>query len=276
MADQTKAPKGLLITGIVLLVLALGGCGYGCTSIVGFASQIADAGDDAGVNQLGTETTLRATGSMGIVLSTHGATECYGEEADGSQIEFNAPDANTSTSVDLDGRSFEVVYQFDTEDGQDYRVICGDEAGTVGEYSVISFDLGKIVTGFAGIGVGALFFILGAIFFIVGLVKRSKWKKNRNATGVPPVGGPGVPPAGGYGAPTPPPPGGGTPPPPPLGAPTPPPAPGTPPAPGVPPAPGTPPPAPGAPVPPPQPPQGPGTPPPPPAPGTPPPPPGQV
>ena len=267
MADQTKAPKGLLLTGVVLLVLALGGCGYGCTSFVGFASDIADAADGAGVTPLGSETTLRATGETSIVMSTVTNTVCEGEASDGTPIEFDSPAENTTANVDINGRDFDLSYEFDTEVGEDYRVRCGDELGTSGEFVVVSFDLGKIVTGLAGIGIGAVLFIVGLILLIVGLVKRSKWKKNRNLGG--PQGYGGVP-----GAPTPPPPGGGAVPPPGYGqqpAMTPPPAPGTPPAPAAPPY--TPPPAPSTPPPPP----GPATPPPPPeGPGTPPPPPGQV
>ena len=281
MADQTKAPKGLLLTGVVLLVLALGGCGYGCTSFVGFASDIADVADDAGVTPLGEETTFRATGENSIILSTVSSTNCEGESADGTPIEFSSPGETTTANIDVDGRSFDLAYEFDTDPDQEYFVRCGDELGSSGEYVVISFDLGKIVTGLAGIGIGAVLFFIGLILLIVGLVQRSKWKKNHPAGGAPsPYGG--VP-----GAPTPPPPGGGavpppgyTPPPPSM---TPPPM--APPAtPGVPPAPSTPPPpAPSAPPPPaPAPPPSPATPPPPPAtppqgPDTPPPPPpGQV
>ena len=289
MADQTKAPKGLLLTGVVLLVLALGGCGYGCTSLVGFASDIADVADDAGLTPLGNETTFRATGDTSIILSTQASTVCQGESADGSPIEFSSPGEGTSANVDLDGRSFDLAYEFDTESGQDYFVRCGEEGGVAGEYVVVSFNLDKVVTGLAGLGIGAVLFFIGLILLIVGLVQRSKWKKNR------PVGGAPSPYGGVPGAPTPPPPGGGavppagyTPPPPAMTPPpmappatpgAPPPMPSSPPAPGAPPAPGTPPPpapstppppTPAPPPPPATPPQGPDTPPPPP------PPPGQV
>lgn len=256
MADQSKAPKGLLITGIVLLILGLGGCGYGCTSLVGAFSGIAD---DADATALNSEMTLRATGSTAIVFSTNSAAECYGEAADGSPIEFESPDGNATGSFSDGGSTYELLYQFDTSNGDDYRVICGDEAGTAGEYYVVSFDLGKIGTSIGGIGIGAVLFVLGVIFLIIGLVKRSKWKKNNKAG----VGGPGFagapgavppPPGGGYvppaAAPTPPPPAGSPTPPPPMPS-TPPPSPGTPPPPSAPPSPGTPPPpSPGTPPPP--------------------------
>ncbi len=279
MADQNKAPKGLLITGIVLLVLALGGCGYGCTSFVNFASDIADVADDAGLTPLGTETSFRATGDTSIILSTQSNTFCEGERSDGSPIEFDAPAESTTANIDIDGRNFDLAYEFDTDAGEDYVVRCGDELQSSGEYVVVSFDLSKIVTGFAGLGIGAVLFFIGLILLIVGLVRRSKWKKNRPTAGVGPSPYGGVP-----GAPTPPPPGGPvqpggyTPPPPamtpppmspppmtpPPGTPPPmPPAPGTP----APPAPATPPPpAPAPPPPPATPPQGPETPPPPPPP----------
>ena len=282
VADQNKAPKGLLLAGVVLLVLALGGCGYGCTSFIGFASDIADVADDAGVTQLGSETTFRATGEDSIILSTLSSTNCEGESADGTPIEFSAPSESTTANIDVNGRSFDLAYEFDTEPGDEYFVRCGDELGSSGEYVVVSFDLGKIVTGVAGIGIGAVLFFIGLILLIIGLVQRSKWKKNRAVgTGPSPYGG--VP-----GAPTPPPPGGGavppggyTPPPPamtppPMAPPAtpggPPPMPASPPAPSTPPppAPSAPPPPAPAPPPPPASPQGPDTPPPPP------PPPGQV
>ena len=45
MADGTKAPKGALIAGLVLMLLAFGGCGYRRSSFVGFAGELTDIVD---------------------------------------------------------------------------------------------------------------------------------------------------------------------------------------------------------------------------------------
>lgn len=237
MADRTSAPKGALISGLVLILLAFGGCGYGCTTFVGFASELVDTLDGVGTTPVGQPTTFTATGDAAMIFTTSAATDC---RVDGpGTIELQGPPAGTDSNVELDGRSLTFRYVFETDQGSEYRVLCGDEiSGGEGEYIVAPFPgFSRLLTGLAGLGVGALFFLIGAILVIVGLVRRSKWKKQQGGGyGPPPSGGYGPPPSGGYGPPpsgpgAPPP---GMPPPPgaqPPGSPLPPPAGGAPPMP---------------------------------------------
>lgn len=225
MADRSSAPKGALITGLVLILLAFGGCGYGCASFVGFGAQIADAVSERNTHQLGTESTYTATGSNAVILTTTPAATC---SVNGGDVPLEAPPAGTDASVDLGRGTFELRYVFDATPGRDYRVFCSTELSGSGEYAVADFDLSRIVVGLGGIAAGGLLMVIGAILVIVGLVRRSKWKKAQN-NGYGPPPGVGYSPPGGYGAPPP-------------GAPGSPSAPAGPPGFGAPPAPGAPPP----------------------------------
>jgi hypothetical protein len=276
MADTTKPPKGALWTGIILLVLALAGCGYGCVSFVGFGSDLKDLAEQTERTPFADQTTFTATGSTAIVMVTDLSASCIGQDDQGNSVSFEDPGAGATGTIDEgNGEApLDLAFSFDTTDGTSYTVSCGLETGGDGEFVVFPFPgFTKLITGAGGVGGGALLFLLGAIFFIVGLVKRSKWKKNNNAQGggpapsfaPPPPGG--VAPAAPGGAFAPPPPGGAAPPPPGGGYPPPAPQQTPPPAPPVPQAPPPPPPMPT------QPPAGPTPQPPPPLPGTPPPPP---
>lgn len=234
MADRTSAPKAALVTGLVFILLAFGGCGYGCATFVGFASDLVDTLEGARTTPVGQPTTFTAPGEAAMIFTTSAATDC---RVDGpGSIDLQGPPAGTDSNVQLNGRDLTFRYVFETVEGSDYQVICGDEiSGGGGEYIVAPFPgFTRLVTGVAGLGVGALFFVIGAILVIVGLVRRSKWKKAQGpgvgGYGPPPSGGYGPPPSGGYG----PPPSGGYGPPP-SGPSAPPPG-STPPPPGSPPA----------------------------------------
>jgi hypothetical protein len=273
MADSTKAPKGALITGLVLLLLAFGGCGYGCVSFTGFIGDVSDAIDSASTTPLNQPTRLAATSEAAVILTSTGTARCRVTDQSGTEVTLEDPGAGTSGSLTVNGETLDLSSAFETNEGTTYDVICGDEAGTLtGSYAVAPIPG---LSALAGIGIGVAsgfgLFLLGAIFLIVGLVKRSKWKKQRNAGGFS-GGAPAqgyAPPPPGTGA-VPPPPGGGFTPPAPGQAPPPPMPPQTPgqapppPAQPTPPAPQGPPPAPPAPQSPPPPPAPPQTPPPPP------------
>ncbi|MFN7149596.1 MAG: hypothetical protein ACK4V6_08945 [Microthrixaceae bacterium] len=288
MADSTKAPKGALIAGLVLLLLSFGGCGIGCVSFTGFIGDLANVVEGTSSTPMGTPTQLRAEGDAAVILTSTSSATCQAQDSAGNAVTLDEPGAGTTGTVETtDGVSLDFAYSFDTDPDETYDVVCADEiSGSSGEYVVVPFPgFGKIATGLGGLGGGFVLFLLGVIFLIVGLVKRSKWKKAGNGMGGPAMAGSVpqgfAPPPPGSGA-VPPPGGGFTPPapgqapPPPLPPQTPPPVQPTQPAqPTPPPAPQTPPPAPQSP-PPPAPPA-PQSPPPPPAPPqTPPPPPGSA
>lgn len=242
MADGTKAPKGALIAGLVLILLAFGGCGYGCVSGVGLIGDLADAIDSANSTPLNEPTTLRATGENGIILSSQSSAVCAVRDENGRDVAIEEPPSGTTGSFESGGETLDLAYVFDTQPGTTYDVICGDELGSLtGSYAVVPFPSFDNAGGiFGGLAAGFVFFLLGVIFLIVGLVQRSRWKKNRPAfagsmgAAVPPPAGAVPPPPGGFSptggaapappAPTPPAPGAGAAPPPPMPSAPPPPA----------------------------------------------------
>jgi hypothetical protein len=252
MADGKKAPKGALIAGLIFILLAFGGCGYGCVSIIGFGTDIANAIDSASLTNLNEPTQLRAEGDNAVVLTSASTAQCIVVDPSGNEVTLESPPQGASGTFERDGVTLELQFVFDTDAGTTYDIICGDEIGNLtGSYLVAPVpSLDNLGSSFAGAGAGAVSFFIGLVLLIIGLVQRSRWKKRQVAGvgSVSPPGGFAAPPAPGGAVPPPP---GGAVPPPPGGA--------------VPPPPGATPPAPGGAVPPPMP--GATPPPPPPAPG---------
>ncbi len=226
MANGTKAPKGALIAGVVLLLLGLGGCG---AAAVGVASLASLAEDVTNTTPYGETTSFTSSSDAGALVLLSNQATCAGVDGSGNELVFEDPGGNIT--VDANGEQFTSALTFDTTDGETYELTCADSSGQQGGTytvlklpSILAGGVGVLVLAVGGLG-GALFLVLGLIFLIVGLVKRSKWKKQNSS------GGPGAPMApGGYGAPpapggyAPPPPSGAPPMPGGYGAPTPPPA----------------------------------------------------
>jgi len=248
VADGTKPPKGALVTGFVLLALALASCGTGGFACTKFVSDLGNLASETGSSAYGETVDFTATSDNGaIILTTDASAKCEGTDESGSPITLEAPPSGTSGSIDSGSDSYDLNLFFETTSGTGYSVTCDSSSSvSAGRFLVLPFPgFGSLALGAGGIGGGALFALLGVIFLIVGLVKRSGWKK-RNAAGAtvgayaapstfgtPPP--PGVPPA----APPPPGPPPAAPPPqgPPPAAPPPPgPPPAAPPPPGPPPA----------------------------------------
>ena len=153
MADGTKAPKGALIAGLVFILLAFGGCGYGCVSLTGFVGDIGDAIDSANTTPLNTATTLRATGDAAIILTSDSTAVCLVADPSGAEVTVDEPAAGASGTLDVNGETLDLAYTFETDAGTTYDVVCGDEAGTLtGNYAVAPIPgLGKL----GGIAAGA-------------------------------------------------------------------------------------------------------------------------
>jgi hypothetical protein len=224
MADGTKAPKGALIAGLVFILLAVGGCGYGCVSIVGFGTDIANAIDSASLTNLNEPTQLRAEGDNAVVLTSASTAQCFVVDPSGTEVTLESPPQGASGTFERDGVTLELQFVFETDAGTTYDIVCGDEVGNLtGSYLVAPVpSLDNLGSSVAGAGAGAVSFFIGLLLLIIGLVQRSRWKK-RQAAGIgiaPPPGGFAAPPAPGGAVPpapggaVPPPPGGAVPPPP--------------------------------------------------------------
>jgi len=198
-----KPPKLSLITGIILLFLALSSCGVGGLSCASFASFLAGIADGASSVALGESTSLNAATSNALVLATSADVLCVGQDENGNAVEFSRPSNNTTGTFTSGSDTFTFMYSFDTNRGSTYNVTCdrpdSAEGQAKGRYAVGSFPgFGKIGLGIAGLVSGFFLTLVGAVFLIVGLVKRSKWKKGQSASGSgapssPPV--PSAPPA---------------------------------------------------------------------------------
>lgn len=179
----SKAPKGALITGMILIFLAFSSCGVGGVSCVSFASSFADILSGASTVALGETTSLDAASSTGVVVSSSAEVICEGEDENGSKVSFAEPSAGSTGTVTSGGETLNFVYSFDTNPGSQYSVICAGSELSEGQYAVASFPgFGKVGVGVAGILSGLFLTFLGIIFLVVGLVKRSKWKKRQSGS----------------------------------------------------------------------------------------------
>ena len=184
-----RPPKGALITGIVLLLLALSSCGVGGLSCVSFGTSFADILTGASTVSLGETTSLDAASSTGVVLSTSADVVCEGEDENGSKVSFAEPSTGSTGEISSGSDTFTFVYSFDTNPGSSYQVVCKGSEFSEGQYAVASFPgFGKLGVGVTGLLSGFFLTFLGLIFLIVGLVKRSRWKKRQAgpAAGPPP------------------------------------------------------------------------------------------
>ena len=187
-----RPPKGSLITGIILLLLALSSCGVGGLSCVSFASSFADILTGASTVALGETTSLEAESSTGVVATTSVDVVCEAEDENGSRVTFAEPTTGSNGEFTSGSDTFTFVYSFDTNPGSSYNVVCAGSEFSEGQYAVSSFPgFGKLGVGFAGFLSGFFLTFLGLIFLIVGLVKRSRWKKRQvgPAASSPPLPG---------------------------------------------------------------------------------------
>lgn len=195
---ESKPPKGWLITGMILMLLAFSSCGVGGVSCVSFASSFADILSGASTVALGETTRLDAASSTGVVVSSSAEVVCEGEDENGNQVSFAEPSAGSTGTVTSGGENLDFLYSFDTDPGMSYTVICAGSEFSEGQYAVASFPgFEKIGVGLAGIFSGLFLTFLGIIFLIVGLVKRSKWKKRQSGmVAGPPAAASGMPSSG--------------------------------------------------------------------------------
>lgn len=208
MADGTKKPKGLLWTGIILIILGIAGCGGGCGALLSGVGSAVNEASKAIRNGQSTpygETVEFARGRDGIVflLASSPGANCTARDNRGARVSVELP-SGVSGSTDANGEKYHLVGIFPTDDDHSYQVTC--QSGAEGGFVAVRITgalansslLGASVVGiFAGAGL----IILGLILLIAGIVARSRWKKRNSAPPAPPgypmPGSP--PPPPGYG-----------------------------------------------------------------------------
>ena len=100
MANGPKPPKGLLIAGIVLLVIGIGGCGYGCTSFVGFVRDLADVAEGRSTTPYGQTATLQSDAGGAVILTSTNTAECEVVDSRGNTVTLQEPSAGTSGTIE--------------------------------------------------------------------------------------------------------------------------------------------------------------------------------
>lgn len=186
MADSTKAPKGLLVSGIVAVLLGLGGCIGGGAVAAGPVTAFFDSLSNLQGVPLGDTFEFEGTGSTAAVVVS-GEALCAAQDGSGASVPLDTP--SSSFSGGSGDQEFDVDSTFDTTEGEPYRVVC--EGPGTGEFAVIAFpsNLGTIATGVAfGVG-GGLLVVIGGALLIASLIARSRWKKSQQpGVAVPPPG----------------------------------------------------------------------------------------
>jgi hypothetical protein len=195
MADSTKAPKGLLISGLVLLLLGLGGCIGGGAMAAGPVSDFVNSLSNLEDVPFGDTFEFAGTGSTAAIVVT-GNSLCAAKDSSGQAVQLDQPSADFSGgSAD---QQFDVDSTFSTTEGETYQVVC-DGSGD-GSFAVVAFpeNLSTIAAG-AGIGIaGGLLMVIGVALLIASLIARSRWKKRQQPAAVPAApgasyGGPAAP-----------------------------------------------------------------------------------
>ncbi|MFM7064703.1 MAG: hypothetical protein ACKO04_14615, partial [Actinomycetes bacterium] len=186
MADPTKAPKGLLISGIVAVVLGLGSCVGGGAVAAGPVTEFFDSLSNLEGLPYGDTFEFEGTGSTAAVVRS-GDALCAARDASGQAVQLDAPGADLSGGSSE--QDFVVDSTFETTQGARYLVVC--EGTGTGQFAVIAFpsNLGTIATGVAfGVG-GGLLVVIGGALLIASLIARSRWKKSQQpGVAVPPPG----------------------------------------------------------------------------------------
>ena len=171
MADSTKAPRGLLISGLVLLLLGLGGCIGGGVVAAGPVSEFVDSLSNLEDVPFGEAYEFAGTGTTAAVVTT-GDALCAAKDSSGQAVQLDQPSADFSGgSAD---QEFDVDSTFSTTEGETYQVVCDGSGG--GTFAVITLpnNLSTVAAGAAVGGLGGLLMVVGVGLLIASLIARSR------------------------------------------------------------------------------------------------------
>ncbi|MCB1256106.1 MAG: hypothetical protein KDB26_03325 [Microthrixaceae bacterium] len=187
-AKAAKAPKTVLIVGLVLLALSLGSCVYGGAKLSSTVTQVRDALDTAESQPSGTIVTVEDAEGLIMIFADSERMTCQVKDQTGAVINENVD--NPAGSYETSGSRTQFFIQgFEAKPTNSYEVTCSDPAEQ-GYFVVVNVpDLSSAIAGVAGIGIGILVFVVGGICLIVGLISRGKWKRNNAPRSDQPPGG---------------------------------------------------------------------------------------
>ena len=183
MADHDRPPKGLLITGIVVLLLGVGGCGFGGFTGARLINELTSSVSNTEPNAFGEAFVFTATGVAALVVTSERGL-CEATDGSGARVELS--DAPDGLNPNLGGGEADYTggFSMKTVDGRSYEVICNGP-NVDGTFLVVPLPGG--VAGIVG-SVGSLFgggllILLGISLTIGGLIAQSRWKKRTGLGG---------------------------------------------------------------------------------------------
>ena len=194
MADPTKPPKVMLITGLVMLVLGLGGCTFSGRSAQTLQTAIFNKDNAGTVVQMGAPREIVARESVLLVFASPSGAKCTLTGSDGKVL---SPKAAPKVPVDVPDSdlTFDSATDVPVTKGVTYTVECPLPKGsTSGRFAVANLPGGSSrlsLLGLTGIG-GGLLTLVGLGLTVGGLFGRFKWKRKGQAAPVPAM--PTVPP----------------------------------------------------------------------------------
>ena len=187
MADATKPPKVMLVTGLLLLALGLGSCTYSGRSAQTLQTAIFNDENAGVVVPTGTPRPITATGTVLLVFTKPSGTTCRLTGSDGKVL---TPKAAPKVPVDVPDS--ELTYDSATDvkvtAGVTYSVVCTAPEGTRnGRFAVANLPGGSTrlsLLGITGVG-GGLLTLVGLGLTVGGLFGRFRWRRTARPLVVP-------------------------------------------------------------------------------------------
>jgi len=195
MADPTKPPKVMLVTGLALLVVGLGSCTFSGRSAQTLQAAIFNKDNAGTVVRLGSPREITASESVLLVFTSPSGVRCSLTGSDGKVLR---PSAAPKVPVDVPDSelTFDAATDVEVVKGVTYTVDCPlPEGATSGRFAVANLPGGSgrlSLLGVTGIG-GGLLTLVGLGLTVGGLFGRFKWR--RTGRSAPPPAMPDVPPA---------------------------------------------------------------------------------
>ena len=195
MADPTKPPKVMLVTGLVMLVLGLGGCTFSGRSAQTLQTAIFNKDNAGTVVQMGTSREITARETVLLVFASPSGAKCTLTGSDGKVL---TPTAAPKVPVDVPDSelTFDSATDVQVTKGVTYTVECPLPKGAdTGRFAVANLPGGSSrlsLLGVTGIG-GGLLTLVGLGLTVGGLFGRFRWKRKGQVAPVPAM--PATPPA---------------------------------------------------------------------------------
>ncbi|MFM7063628.1 MAG: hypothetical protein ACKO04_09085 [Actinomycetes bacterium] len=194
MADPTKPPRVMLVTGLLLLALGLGSCTFSGRSAQTLQTAIFDDENAGVVVPMGTPRPITATGTVLLVFSSPAGSTCRLTGSDGKVLRPK-PAPKVPVEVPDSELTFDTATDVDVVAGVTYAVECAPPKGVdTGRFAVANLPGGSArlsLLGVTGVG-GGLLTLVGLGLTVGGLFGRRRWRRSPTTVAAPEM--PGSPP----------------------------------------------------------------------------------